>query len=217
MMAFMERDPITEPVAASTSRPLLWATLLSLVAVLSAGLATGFAVAMLEHRGDGVGAVEIGLLALFIVAAAAAGWGAWRFYRGALVSRPMANSERKSISVLALAVPLGIVAGLAAAVTGGEASLFAAGPLPATAAVVLSLAALAAIGLSIVWVRSIDEHERRAHLLGAEAGIFAFTAFAPVWWFCARAELLPPVDPLGIYLIAAVPYLIVWLRHRYFG
>ncbi len=216
MMAFMDRESATDGREASTGRPLLWATLLSLVAVMTAGLATGLATAMLERKDEGFSALATGLLALAVVASIATAWQAWRFYRRA-TGGPMAKSERRSLSVMSLAAPLGMFAGFAAVLTGGDASLFGAGPIPAATAVILSLAALGAVAISIYWVRSIDEHERRAHLLGAEAGIFAFMTLAPVWWFCARAGLLPPVDPLGLYLVTTLPYILVWLRHRYFG
>lgn len=84
-----------------------------------------------------------------------------------------------------------------------------------------------AIGLAVIWVsgmalslflyhRNVDDHEKQAYLWGGLAGFYAIVFPAPVWWLLARAQLLPPVDGMILFLLSVAANAIVylWLKYR---
>lgn len=138
---------------------------------------------------------------------------------------PKSASTRSNHALLAVSGFLGGMIGLALAVTGlsnkpagvgdaGDAMLN--GPLPVWLAV--ALAVLWGVVLPIIswrWERVVDEHEREAYRQGAVAGFYVIGVGAPVWWLLSRADLVRPVDPMGLYIAVLTVTGAVWLWHKY--
>ncbi len=83
-------------------------------------------------------------------------------------------------------------------------------------AIILSVVWLGGLGAAMVlYNRSIDDHERRAHHLGAVAGFYAFIVPCPVWWVLARADLAPPVDAMPLVALSMTANAIVYLWFKF--
>lgn len=69
---------------------------------------------------------------------------------------------------------------------------------------------------SIVYHRSIDDHEEHAWLWAGLWGWYAFIFAAPVWWVLHRASIAPAPDAMILFVFSllsnAIAYL--WLKFR---
>lgn len=140
------------------------------------------------------------------------------------MTEPKSASTRANHALLAICGFLGGMVGLALAVSaltsGGDkadvADTMITGPLPAWVAVALAL--VWGVLLPIIswrWERVVDEHEREAYRQGAVAGFYMIGIGAPGWWLLARGGLVPPVDPIGLYIAVLSVTGAVWLWHKY--
>lgn len=90
------------------------------------------------------------------------------------------------------------------------------GPVPPTFAIVLAaIWGLALPVISLLWYRTIDEHERAAYRDGAEVAAFAYMIGAPIWWILWRGGLVVPPDGALIFITFNFIYLGVWLWRKY--
>lgn len=137
---------------------------------------------------------------------------------------PKSASTRSNHALLAVCGFLGGMIGLAlalSAMTGRErdadtAAAMLNAPLPVWLAVVLAI--VWGVVLPIVswrWERVVDEHEIEAYRRGAVAGFYMMGIGAPVWWLLSRAALVPPVDPIGLYVAVLSVTGGVWIWHKY--
>lgn len=195
------------------SRPILLG-LLCLLAVFAIGAAFGIGGAMAE---DGVSAVAILLLAVALAISGAAGWAALKLYTRA-TSGPESPRVKFSRMLLIAGGAAGLVIGIAFSVasdSAGSASLFENGPLPAwLAGLTIAAYVLVGGGLTLAWLRSIDEHEMQANNAGALAGLCTYLVVEPSWWLGARGGFLPEQQPMLTFLLVLLVYSAVWLWHR---
>lgn len=80
------------------------------------------------------------------------------------------------------------------------------------------LAALWSVGLviaTVVYLRSIDDHERHAFHMASVAGFYGFVLPCPAWWVLARAGVLPPVDAMPLFIFAMAVNVIVFFWYRF--
>lgn len=91
------------------------------------------------------------------------------------------------------------------------------GPLSAGFAIGASIFWTLGVAIaSIVYHRSIDDHEEHAWLWAGLWGWYAFIFTAPVWWVLHRAGQLPAPDVMILFIVSmlanGVAYL--WLKFR---
>ncbi|WP_336924963.1 hypothetical protein [Altererythrobacter palmitatis] len=188
--------------------------LLCLLGVFALGTAFGIVGAMAE---DGVTPVALILLAVALGIAGTAGWGAFRLYARA-TSGPESPRVRFSRMLLIAGGAMGLVMGIAFSVasdTTGSADLFGNGPLPGwLAGLTIAAYVLVGGGLTLAWLRSIDEHEMQANNAGALAGLCTYLFVEPSWWLGARGGFLPEHQPMVTFLLVLTVYTAVWLWHR---
>ncbi|MEL7445999.1 MAG: hypothetical protein AAGK02_09310 [Pseudomonadota bacterium] len=132
---------------------------------------------------------------------------------------PVAASTRKSGNILILSGALGAVLAVGLMWFGDvddpSQSIFSNAAISPTIAFVVGAAYL--IGLPLVgwfWHRTIDEHEMAANQAGALVGIYAYALIAPLWWIGERASLLPPQEPMIVFVIVMAAYTVTWMIKR---
>lgn len=93
--------------------------------------------------------------------------------------------------------------------------IFGNGPLPALPVIVLAVAYLISLPLlGWTWQRTVDEHEAAANYAGALAALYVYAMITPVWWLGARADLLPPHEPMIVFIIVMFVSWAVWAFKR---
>ena len=130
------------------------------------------------------------------------GWRAW--------------SARRRLYWISLVSSLGFGAGLGLSLQASNIALFSNDPLAQTMA--LALAGLWVIGIlaaSILYSRSVDDHERQAYYLASVAGFHFFLLACPAWWVLARAAILPPVDAMWLFVASTLVHLVVYLWFKF--
>ncbi|MDX2210481.1 MAG: hypothetical protein SFV20_09025 [Sphingopyxis sp.] len=131
-------------------------------------------------------------------------------------------SRRKQLYAVSLSIAalLGFITTLALRFGVGDgptSDLFGNGRFDPGVAMILSALWLVGMTLSIlIYHRSVDDHEKQAYLWGGLAGFYAVVFPAPVWWLLARAQIVPPVDAMILFLFAVTANAIVymWLKYR---
>lgn len=134
-------------------------------------------------------------------------------------SEPIAPSARKSQITLWVAAAFGLAISIALILFGdpleGGANVFSNAPLPPSVSL---LVALLYVGITIVggyrWHSTVDEHERSASNKGAIASIYAYAIITPVWWLGERASILPPQEPMIVFVIVITIYTAMWTYFR---
>lgn len=196
---------------------LLWPLAIVLATVFAMGVAAGYLDAHRDAGGSGPSAL-IGGGVVLLAGLAALGlylrrfgtfWHDWsrrkRLYVGSLIGSGL----------------LGLISAIL--IRSGQVGDFGGDPFfsnsPLTPGVAMILALLWSVGISIaviVYQRSVDDHEKQAYLWAGLAGYYAFIVPAPAWWVLARADLVPPVDAMLLFVLTimvnAVVYL--WLKFR---
>ena len=188
-----------------------------LLAIFLLGVTVGSTVTLMEGE---VIRLKPALVSLGSLAACiACGWWLWSLKPFATSDEPVSPRTRASRRYMWASLVFGAAIGLVLSVSGlsdgGLDSLTGDGPLPAGPALAVSAAYLAFIPI-VGWLhlRSIDEHEAKANYEGALAGMYAYSMITPTWWICARAGLLPPVQPMTIFVIVMAIWGIVWVGRR---
>ncbi|MFC3099494.1 hypothetical protein [Altererythrobacter lauratis] len=208
-------DSALPPADETSARPRPFVlALLSLLAVFALGAAFGIGSTMAE---DGATPVALLLLAVAVSIAGLTAWAAFRLYARA-TSGPESPRVRFSRMLLIAGGAMGLVMGIAFSVatdTTGSADLFGSGPLPGwLAALTIAVYVLIGGGLTLAWLRSIDEHEMQANNAGALAGLCTYLFVEPSWWLGARGGFLPDQQPMVTFLLVLTVYTAVWLWHR---
>lgn len=195
---------------------ILWPAVITLTTLFLMGVVAGYLDARRADGGTGPSApVAAGLVLLIGIAVMAVYlrrfgtfWQSWsrrkRLYTGSLVGSAL----------------LGLITSWL--MRSGQRDLgadpfFSNSPLTPEIAIILAL--LWAIGISvavIVYQRTVDDHEKQAYLWAGLAGYYAFLIPAPAWWVLSRANLLPPVNAMALFvltiLVNAAVYL--WMKFR---
>lgn len=112
---------------------------------------------------------------------------------------------------------LGMILVLGSLAAGSEPpGAFSNAPLPGWLAIVaIALLLIVVPPVTWAWHRSIDEHEAHAYRDGTLAGMYAFSALAPIWWLGWRGGLWAEPDAMIIFLAVMAVWGVVWVVRRY--
>ena len=101
----------------------------------------------------------------------------------------------------------------------GAANVAPAGTAPMFSPVIgILIAAACVAGFSIPTWRYLmrtDEHDRVANLWSLSVAWLVIPVIAAAWWLLAHSSLLPPVDPVTVFLISAGVSAIIWTWLRF--
>lgn len=200
-----------------TVRRILLGVTGSIGLIFLAGMVTGFLSAMAEHGGaHSLSAYAI--LVTMLLAIVALGWAIWRFWPKP-DSDPIAPRVKRARNWLYAAFVIGAFVGLYIAIAGGLEmnALFSNDQVePGVALIVIFMWLVLTPIVTFLWWRNVDEHEADAYRDGALYAAHAYLFIVPAWWFAARADLLPPQDPMIVLAAVATIWSVVWLKRRYF-
>ena len=151
-------------------------------------------------------------LALGTAIAAAGGYWLHRQKLLAAWSGPVSDSVRKTRRVTVLSGLLGGIIGLVIALNDGNFNAFTNDPIDPAVAIIVTLAYVVLTPiLALFWHRSADEFETNAYAQGALLAIYAYSLITPGWWMLTRAGILPPQDPMIVFLIIVAIWGVAWL------
>jgi hypothetical protein len=137
-------------------------------------------------------------------------WKGWKRSR-----EPVSPATRRTNKLFGLSALIGIVAPLALIHgTSGKDNPFSNSPISPGIAIVAITAWLLATAVEWWWYFSADEHERKAADFASIVGRGVFTTVTPAWWVAARADLLPQLDAMVLWVIVMGISAIAWLWHR---
>ncbi|MBX7540744.1 hypothetical protein [Qipengyuania sphaerica] len=189
----------------------------SLLLIFSLGLLTGIITAIAEDAV--VTAKDVGLVAGAVALIAGSMFWLWKLRPFTDNGEPISERTKRTRRYLALSMAIGVALGIGFSMSGmsegDSSSVFSNSPLPTMPAIVLSVIYLLLVPIvGWLWHRSIDEHEAAANSVGALAGIYAYSMITPVWWVGERADLLPPQQPMVVFLIVMAVWGAVWAFKR---
>ncbi|MEA1071494.1 hypothetical protein [Sphingomonas sp. LY160] len=205
------------------------ATLLiaSVLAVFVAGMFIGFFYASIEN-GHLLPRKALGWLALGGMIGAAVGL-FWliRTLLAPSFTDGLTRFERRYskmwIWVGSLGLPIGVAIALLSPSPAPEAVLetaFTSGPIPANAAILLSVLLLATLGgATVLYHRTIDDHEERAYLWGSQVAFYALAFALPVYWLLERGGVVPTLTS-GIAMLLLLASFVIqggvwaWFKFR---
>lgn len=202
----------TEPVIGTRQPGVLWPTVIIVATLFLGGMAAGY----FDAHTPQIAAIASGSVLIVGIAVLAAYlrrfgsfWQSWT------------HRKRLYIVSLLLAGVLGLVSAIMLRL--GVDDLATTNPYggdgPFDPRVALGLAAIWLIGMGLVvmlYHRTVDDHEKQAYLWAGLAGYYAMVFATPVWWLLARANLVPPVDVMALFLFVIIVNVIVylWLKYR---
>lgn len=186
----------------------------SLVVIFALGVIAGIIAA---GREDGFDTRTAALLAAFLTLGAVATWTGWALY-AATPTGPVAPRVRTSRQMILFGAMLGVILGVTMAVSidiTQPGSLFGNGPIPALAAAsTILLWTGGGLPITLIWLRSIDEHEMQANNSGALAALMTYVFVEPTWWLGWRGGFLPQQQPMLTFVLVLTVYAATWLWHR---
>ncbi|MGX7952695.1 hypothetical protein ACWPM1_09015 [Tsuneonella sp. HG249] len=197
--------------------PVVIVALTSLGLMMSLGIITGVVAGTIER-----GTMKP-LAAVVLVAVVALVIGCGLALRRVLPriyaqSSPRVTQSRRMLTISALiGGGLGLLLALGSLATGQESpSAFSNAPMAGWMAIaVIAVWLLLVPPITWKWHRSIDEHEASAYRDGTLAGMYAYCAIAPTWWFGWRGGFLPEPQEMITFLVVITVWGIVWLVRRY--
>ena len=146
------------------------------------------------------------------------GAGAYSLYRlnpFAFLSEPVSDSVRRTRRSVMWSSLLGVVLGLALVFSDADLNAFSNGPVDRTVAIIVTLAYVVLTPIfAFYWHKNADEFEKTAYEKGALLGIYAYSLITPGWWMLTRAEILPPQDPMIVFLIIMGVWGIAWIAKK---
>ena len=187
-----------------------------ILTVFLAGGAAGAFAAMAEDRH--YSAKGIALLALFALAAIAAGVWFVRLLRRARAVAPETARVTRARQMLVVSGAIGGVLGLLFAVDGMADPTFTisdASMSPMFALVTLAIIGIAVPAVTLVWHRSVDEHEEHVYRFASLIAIYTYFWVSLMWWIAARGGCLPPVDGKAIFGIVWAVWGLAWVWRKY--
>jgi len=216
-MADPHSDSANDPREISSAAVMVRCIAASLIAMFVLGIALGFSGAVAE-RGEAPGPTGIAIFAVATIGGIAAL--VWLLLPLRYRRQRAAPSVRRSQRIFLISATLGAVTGLLAyffsnprhATTGTEDFLL--NPSPAVALLLIGALAVGMV-LTVMWMVTIDEHERKAYDFGSNLAIHTYLMLGASWWIAARAELVPAVDGPLLFALVVCTWLAGWLWRRY--
>ena len=134
--------------------------------------------------------------------------------------RPLSPRRQRYWAAVVLATTTGFAGGMlllrGRPEGGGPVELLGNGPLSASFAIGAAILWVAGMAIcSILYHRSVDDHEGQAWLRAGLAGWYAFAFATPAWWLLHRADLLPPVDAMLLFAGSLIVNTIVYLWFKF--
>lgn len=185
-------------------------TLLSLAAFLA-----GFTVSAFEH--GSLTLTHAGLIVAVLVAIAGVVILCMKLWPNT-GPEPIGPSAKKSRDMMFVLIALSLVAGVAFAVMEGPENnfLFSNGPIGSTTAIAVLLGWLVVMPIvTLMWWRTIDEHEADAYRAGSMIAGHFYMFLVPSWWIAARAGWVPSQDPMIVFLIVCVVWSAAWFYKKF--
>lgn len=204
------RSSVPDPLAASF---MLLTGLVIVAFIVGMGVATG------EHLRAGTVTAKGASMTVAVLACGgfALTWIARRL-KPALVLPRSPNMRRARISFaggLLIAVIVGVLgAALLDQPHSHGVELLRSTQVKPSTALVLIVGWLAAMAPTLVWYRSVDEHERRAYDVGASAAAHLYLIGVPVWWMAWRGGFAEAPDAATIYALTVIVWTVGWLWRR---
>ena len=206
-----------EPMAGPRRPSFVWTCTIIIGTAFLTGAVSGYFDKMAEY---GDASPSTGLLAQLVVIAVGVAVLAAYLSRFGRFWDNWSRRKRLYTVSLSIAALLGFVSTLALRVGVGDgptSDLFGNGQFDPGVAIFLSALWVGGMALSLfIYHRNVDDHEQHAYLWGGLAGFYAIVFPAPVWWLLARAQILPAVDGMILFLFAVTANAIVymWLKYR---
>ncbi len=187
-----------------------------LLALFMAGATAGAFAAMAED--DHYTARGIAVVAAFALGAVASSVWIVRLLRSRAATPFQPAKVARANRMLVASGAIGGVLGVLITVGGISDPTYAISDAPI--APVLALIALALVGLAVpvvtlVWHRSVDEHEERIYRFASLIAIYAYFWISMVWWIAARGGFLPPADGKIIFGLVWAIWGLSWLWGKY--
>jgi hypothetical protein len=190
-------------------------------AVFFTGATMGVYAAISEKAGAGLlGYVIMAVAALLALGCFAFGMQralVWQGKGGEPVAPRVQKSQRFAVlsGVVGFALAMVILVGEQQISPGAEPGILSNGPLPIwTAVLLIAVLVIVVPWLTLVWQRNADEHEQLAYKDGALYALYAYSMLSLVWWLGARADLLPPVDGIAVFVVTHFIWCGVWFYRR---
>lgn len=205
-----------ERISSARQPSLVWTCAIIIGTAFFTGAVSGYVDGM---RDDG----DVGVSGIFVqFAVIGAGVAVLAAYLSRFGRFWQCWSRRKQLYTVSLSLSalLGFISVIALRIGVGDGSasdLFGDGSFDPRIAMILSALWVCGMGLSIfIYHRNVDDHEKQAYLWGGLAGFYAIVFPAPAWWLLARAQMMPPVDGMILFLFAMIANAIVylWLKFR---
>lgn len=186
----------------------------SMVILVLMSIATGYAVAALDHgMPTPTDFAVIGTIALLALLST---WLLWRFLSKQDLEPEAPRIQRARKLFVAMAIIGGVLGILLAVGNDGGLQVFSNGPINPLIALVTGVIFLVIVPVATwIWWKSIDEHEANAYRDGSMVAVHAYFFIVPTWWLAARAGYVPAQDPMVVLMIVSVIWGAAWFVRRY--
>jgi len=181
------------------------------------GAGVGYLEAVREH--GALSAIDLLVLAAMVLVAAWCAWISYTGLRGAIRNdEPIGPSDRKSRLLLWLSVGLGAVLGLVLALSGDlphpASRIFSDASLSGPTVAIMIAGLVAALILTAMWHRSIDEHEQASYAFGGIIALYVYLTATLTWWLLWRGGFAVTPDSMIVLLLTTAVWLAGWLWKR---
>ena len=190
--------------------------ILGFLVITLLGFVTGVGVAAAEKGNLSVRAIGMITGAFVLIGLCVSGIA--KLKPALLTGEPQSANTKRANWALVAAGALGGIIGLVLSIAGlanGDNGVFSNGPLPPPVAVVVVAATVLIVPLmSHYWYANADEFEKRASGDGAIIAMYVYSIVAASWWLLDRAALVPPQEPMIVYLLVMFVWGVVWLYRK---
>jgi hypothetical protein len=159
------------------------------------------------------------VLPVSLLMGGAALWGLMRLKPWRGKGEPLSPTTRKTNALILLSGVVSVPGGLAlfydAFSRDNPWAFYSNSAISAGIAVFAIASWLLSMAISWSYYFGADEHARRANDFGLVAGGGLFLTVTPAWWVAARAGLLPQLDAMVLWCVAAGVGTIGWFWYRY--
>ncbi len=204
----------TKPSKAQAMYRWMQVFLAGLLLLAGAGILAGMALAFIDNGNLPMEDTAL-LLGAVILIACSIYW-IIRLKPFSATQEPVSSRTQRTRKQFALQAVLGFLIAVAFSLAAAEkVDFFGNGPLPALPVMVLAASYLVSLPvMGWIWHRTVDEHEAAANHAGAVVALYAYAMITPVWWLGARADMLPPHEPMIVFIVVMFVSWAVWAIKR---